>query len=444
MATDARAREAAAASWLRRLAAALLGLNILLALYVAWRSAVLTPYYDEIDWLERWRRFQQGGHWIGYLFEPVNLHRAPMLFGLVALDAEVFGASNWTLIASGAAALALMAWLLAREAARAAPPPLGLPAAALAVTLALMGSNVLDAATPICVNYVHGAALAVGAIILAEGGASRGLSWRRLAALLVAALAGLGDGAALALWPVLALGALRRGDRAWLAAVLVAAAAFIAAYGWDQGAAAQVSTSGALRNPLGALRLSLNFLPLPWTRASVELAWVAGAAIAAAGLAAVAMRGGPHASRSERVAAGFILFSLGVAAMAGLGRTGGDPLNVPLRYGVLLAPLHAGFLILALPYAGVLWRANRKASVGFFAALLVLAGAQNLLMADAAIRTSDKVRRIVADFRAGVRTPDMPIFIHPNLAKAERAYAEMAREGRYQHELHLKPRPPPR
>jgi len=424
-------------TWLRGLALGLVVVNLLLAAYVVWRSAVLTPYYDDIDWIERWRNFR--GDWLAYLFQPVNLHRAPMIFGLVAFDIEVLGGTNWPLIASGAAALAALAWMLAQEAGKAAPPPLALPAVALTAMLALMGSNLLDAATPICVNYIHGVSFAVLAMVLADGGPDHGLSWRRMAALAAAMAAALGDAAALAVWPVLGLSALRRRDWPWLAAVVAAGAAFIGAYAWGQGENARISASGALAGPLSALRLTLNFLPLPWTRANVQLAWIAGLAIGLLGVAAVALRGGCNASRSERIAANFILFSLGVALMAGIGRTSGDPLNVPLRYGVLLAPLHAGFLILVLPFAGELWRANRRAAQALCAAVLALATVQNLILADAAIRTNDKVRTIVADFRAGLRTEATPLFIHPHLDKAERAYAEMARDGIYQRELHLKP-----
>jgi len=425
---------------LRGLALAVLALYLALSAYVLWRAAVLTPYSDEIDWIHRWRELDAYGDWPRYLLAPVNLHRIPLTFGLLALDMQALGGTNLPLIASGALAVGGMALLLGREAARAAPTPLALPAAALAVMLTLMAENILDAATPICVNYTHGAVFAVLAMVLAEGAAGDGFSLRRAAALLVAMVAALGDAAALAVWPVLAIGAVRRRDWIWLTAVLVAGGVFVGLYASGQGGQTRSSTHGALQDPVGAVRLALNYLLLPWTRLSLGLAWIGGLVIALAGLAAVVLRGRRQASRAERIACSLILFSLGTAAMAGLGRSGQpDALNVPLRYSVLLAPLHVGLLMLALPYASELWRANRGLAQALVAGVLLLAAAQNGVMAMKVIRASDIVRNILTDFREGRRTPEMLGFVHPDLAYAERVYAGLRQDGLFQHELHLKP-----
>jgi hypothetical protein len=241
----------------------------------------------------------------------------------------------------------------------------------------------------------------------------------------------------------LALSAIRRRDWRWLTAVLVVGAVFVGLYASGQGADARSSAHGAVQDPADALRLSLNVLMLPWTRLSLGLAWIGGLLVALAGLAAVLVRGGRRASRTERIACSFILFSLGVAAMAGLGRSGlPGALNVPLRYGVLLAPLHVGLLMLALPYAGALWRTNRRLAQTLCAAVLILAFVQNALMAVKVVHASDVVRTTLDDFRQGRRTPEMLVFVHPDLAHAERIYAGLRRDGLFQHELHLKPARP--
>jgi hypothetical protein len=439
----ARVQGSAASPWLRHLTVALLALYLALSAYVLWRTAVLTPYSDEIDWIQRWRDLQLHGDWRAYLLTPVNLHRLPWMFGLIAFDIQALGGTNLPLIVSGALSLGLMAWLLGREAAAASPAPLALPAAALATMLVLMAGSVFDAATPICVNYTHGAALAVAAMILADGGPHDGLHGRRAAALLVAMAAALGDAAALTVWPVLALGAIRRRDWTWLTAALVVGVVFIGLYASSQGAEARSSTHGAAQDPVDALRLSLNVLMLPWTRLSLGLAWIGGLLVALVGLAAVLVRGGGRASRTERIACSFILFSLGVAAMAGLGRSSlPDALNVPLRYAVLLAPLHVGLLMLALPYAGALWRANRRLAQTLCAAVLILTFGQNALMAMKVVHASDIVRTTLEDFRQGRRTPEMLVFVHSDLAHAERVYAGLRRDRLFQHELHLKPARP--
>jgi hypothetical protein len=428
--------------WLRHLTLAVLGIYLVFSVWVLWRSAVLTPYYDQLDWITRWRDLQASGDWATYLLGPVNHHRMPGLFGLLALDIQAFGGTNLPLIASGAVALALMTGLLAWQVGKAASPGLALPAAALSAMLTLMAGNVLDAATPICVNYTHGAVLAVAAVILAEGETRPGLTLRRILALVAAAAAGLGMGVALAVWPVLLIAAARRRDGAWLAALLLAGGAFVAAYAAGQGGATQSSIGAALDDPVLAVRLALNFLMLPWARLSLEYAWIGGLLVGIVGLAALAWRAGPHAALHDRVACGLILFSLGCAAMAGLGRAWTEePLNVPLRYALLMAPLHSGLIILALPYAARLRRALPTAGHALIAVALLGTAAQNALMAYKVVRASDLVRSTLADFKAGARRPEMLIFVHPDQAFAEAAYEQLRREGRFQRELHLKAAP---
>lgn len=446
MGRTARAQGPALPPWLRRLVLIVLGLYLAGSAYVLWRSAVLTPYSDELDWIQRWRDLQVHRDWTAYLIGPHNENRMGWTMAALAVDLGALGGTNLGLILSGVIGLALTAAILAREAAQAAPAPLALPGGALAAMLVLMAGNLLDASTPINVTYIHATVFAVIAVVLAEGTSRRGIGWSRLAALLAAAAAAFGSGVGLAVWPTLAIAALGRRDWAWLALVLLAGAGFIGFYFTGQTAQPDdVGVAAALKDPLGAIRLTLNYLMLPWTRVSLAFAWIGGLVVATLGLAGVAHGMSRDATRSQRIAGGLILFSLGTAAMAGLGRSGfPDALNVPLRYGMLLAPLHVGFLMFALPYVGVLWRANRTAAQALVAAVLLLAAAQNAVMAVKVVRASDVVRTTVADFKAGARRPEMSTFVHPDQAYAERAYAELAKEGRFQHELHLKPPAPAR
>lgn len=446
MGKTARAQGPALPPWLRRLTLLVLGLYLAGSVYVLWRAAVLTPYSDELDWIQRWRDLQVHGDWKTYLIGPHNQNRMGWTMASLALDLRVLGGANLGLILSGVVGLALTAAILAREAARAAPAPLALAAAALAAMLVLMAGNLMDASTPINVTYIHATVFAVIAVVLAEGTSRGGISWRRLAALLAAAAAAFGSGVGVAVWPTLAIAALGRRDWAWLALVLVAGAAFIGFYFSGQAPPpADTGLAAALKDPLSAIRLALNYLMLPWTRVSLAFAWLGGLVVATLGLGAVAHGVSRDATRSQRVAGALILFSLGTAAMAGLGRAGfPDALNVPLRYGMLLAPMHVGFLIFALPYVGVLWRANRNVAQTLVAAVLLLAAAQNVLMSLKVIRASDVVRTTIADFKAGARRPEMLTFVHPDQGYAERTFAELAKEGLFQHELHLKAPAPAR
>jgi hypothetical protein len=166
--------------------------------------------------------------------------------------------------------------------------------------------------------------------------------------------------------------------------------------------------------------------------------------IGAGALILAIANGGAKAPPSRRVACGFILLTLATAAMTGLGRTGAaDPYNVPLRYALTVAPLHVGLLMLALPGLGRLWRGHRRLVEGVALGALAV-----LLVHDAAfgaktVEASDVIRETVVDFHAGVRTSRMLTLIYPNLDYAQAMSARMARDGLYQHELHLKPRPRP-
>jgi hypothetical protein len=440
-----RAEIESGAAWLRWAVAALLAAYVLLSLYVLWRAAVIAPFSDEFDWIARYRQLQADHRWLAYLLAPHNLNRLVWTRLLLAMDMSAFGGTNAPLIVSGAIALAVMAGVLGLQAARAAPAPLRLPAGALAAMLTLTAVNVLDASLPINVTYTHAAAFAVLAIGLSEGARGSPLGWRGAGALACAVASAFGSGAGLALWPVMAWGALRRRDWKWLAAVLIAGGLFIGLYGAGGGGGARTDALSALHDPLGAGRLALGYLLLPWTRLVLPFAWIGGLAVAGVGMAALALRGGAGASRAERIACGLVLFSLGTALMAGLGRAGlEDPANVPLRYAVFVAPLQVGLLMLALPYAGELWRARRGAAQAVVAAILLLVTLQDTVMAAKVVRASDLIRNTVADFRAGRRTPEMRTFVYPDLTRAEQDYARLRHDGLFQRELHLKPAPPPR
>jgi predicted ABC-class ATPase len=61
------------------------------------------------------------------------------------------------------------------------------------------------------------------------------------------------------------------------------------------------------------------------------------------------------------------------------------------------------------------------------------------VMAVYAVRTADANLRVVADFRAGKRTPAMVPTIYPDLAAAQPLSDRMRREGLYQRELRPDP-----
>lgn len=431
--------------WLWRSASAVLAASIALAFYLLWRTAVLAPFSDEFAWAARWYRLQADHRWVAYLLAPHNINRLAWTRLAVALDMGALGGTNIPLILSGAAALAVMAAVLGRQAVRAAPHPFKPVAGVLAVMLTLTAGNVLDAAVPIYVTYAHAAVFAVLAVVLAEGAPGLGFSGRKAAALACAVASAFGSGAGLALWPVMAWGALRRRDWSWLAAVLAFGAVFVGLYMRGQGHGPGTAASSAVHDPKSALILGFGFLTLPWTRIALQVAWLGGVVIALAAVALVLARSGPRAAPSERVACGLILFTLGAAAMAGLGRSGlEEPHNVPLRYGLLVAPMHVGFVMLAAPWLAGLWRSDRRAAHALSLLLLLGVFAQNAAIAGKVVAASDIIRTAIADFHAGRRDPLILTIVHPDPAYAEAISDRLARDDLFQRELHLKPQAPAR
>ncbi|MFC3080257.1 hypothetical protein ACFODL_19320 [Phenylobacterium terrae] len=431
-----------------------LGLWVLLAAYVgltgyiAWRTTVLQPYSDMYDWVFRYLNYREGVPLDQYLLIPHNFHRLVTTFGLMDLDVRFFGASNLLIVAVTVLAIAGAAAVLGREAARAAPPPLGLAAGVLAAMFALLGAVIPDATIHINAQYVHTLFFVVVAIALAEPeNVKAGLRPRHFAALLFAAAAPFGNGVGLAVWPVLIYGALRSGqDRRWLAILAAAAVVYIGLYVRGQsGTGAKSPLDWSFSDFVSAVQLALSFLGLPWTRVAPAYGWVLGLGVAAIGSAIVLLRGGPEASRGERLASRLVLYSLGAALMAALGRTGIDePSNVSVRYQAQLVPLHAGFVIFASLYAARAWRARPQlVEVGVVAAAGLML-AQQAVMGASLIRISDAQRQTMADFKAGLESPEMLMRIHPDLAHARTMQARMDAAGLYQRELHLNRLRPPR
>jgi hypothetical protein len=396
---------------------AALGAYLLLSGYIAWLTIVLRPYSDMYDWVFRYLNYRDGLPLDQYLLIPHNFHRLVTTFGLMDLDARFFGGDNLLIVGVTLAALAGVA-------------------------------VIPDATIHINAQYVHTLFFVVVALALSEPErVGRGLEIRHLLALLFAALAPLGNGVGLAVWPVLIYGALRGGqDRRWLAVCTLAGLAYVALY-----ASGQTGTGGA-KSPLewsfgdfaAAAQLALSFLALPWARVAPEFGWLLGLIIALAGAFVVLFRGGPAASRGERLASRLILYSLGAAAMAALGRTGlDDPSNVPVRYQAQLVPMHAGFVIVAAPYAARLWRARPALTEAAAVAAAFLMVGQQAAMGASLIRIADAQRQDMADFRAGLVRPEMLMRVHPDLDHARTMEARMMASGLYQRELHLNRLRPP-
>jgi hypothetical protein len=418
-----------------------LAVCLTLAAWLAWRTAILEPYSDMFDWMQRYYRLQADGDFGRYLWAPHNFHHLVWTFLVLDLDIRAFGASGYLFLAVGVLCLAATAAMLAYAAACAAGPGLRLVGGGGAAALSAMGCHVLDASADINTTYLHALAFAVAAILLAEGPSGRLGRVRRVAALTCAVAAGLGSAAGLAVWPALLFGALRRRNSAAVLAVLVVGGAFALLYG--VGESVPLNPAAGAAGPPGALeavRLIFDYLGLPWVRGIPGTGASIGLLILAASGAAVGFQSRRAASWAEGAAAPLILFSLGTAVMVGLARTGVLVADVaPMRYAVFLIPLHVGLWILALPHLRRAWQRWPK-----FIERTVIAAAAFMLvhqgvMAVYAVRTADANLQVIADFRAGKRTPAMVPTIYSDPRAAQPLSDRMRREGLYQRELRRDP-----
>jgi hypothetical protein len=417
---------------------ATLGVFSLVSAYVLWRAAVLKPYSDTFSYMARYYELQADGDLARYLFTPHNMHRLVWPLALQALDVRMFGGTGVLAIASGAAGLGVMAWLLGRAACRASTPPLALPLGVAAAMLVLMAGNVLDAAIPLNAQYVQTAAFGVAALVLAEGRDDGPVGWRGLAVAACAIGSAFGCGGGLALWPALAFGAMLRRDWRWLAILLVVGTIFVALYlGWPHAAGSTGGLQAPAGRPSAAIVLMLDTLGLPWSRLSGPAGPAEGGMILLLSLVALLTKPRDSAGRLART---LIAFSLVTAVMAGFGRADLGPI-APIRYGIMLAPAQVGLLMLAAPHVQRLWLSHPRVVEVAIPAALSLLLLQHVLMGVAAIRGSDRLRFLIADFEAGDRSPATMAVICSDRRFVESMSARLRADHYFQRELHLDARP---
>ena len=152
----------------RTVFAAALAIYLAVSAWLVWRTAILEPYSDMFDWLDRYWRLSADGDVAAYLWTPHNVHHLVWTFAILAGDIRLFGATSGLFLAVGATCLITVAALLAWTAAEGARPGLRLVAAGGAAALSAMGCHVLDASADINTTYLHALVVAVAAIVLAE------------------------------------------------------------------------------------------------------------------------------------------------------------------------------------------------------------------------------------------------------------------------------------
>jgi hypothetical protein len=411
-----------------------------LAAFMAFAPAtrIVRPYSDLYDLIDVYFGAERTRDWLGYLFQPHSYHRLPLFRSLLALDINLFKGSGIPFLVVSVLCMATLVVQLVRRALDAPIEALRIPLAAFLVMLLLTTGNAIHLTVPANTPYVHSLFFAMLAILLAEpaDGASRSpFAVRRLSALACACGAALGVAVGFVLWPVLAFMAWRRGaeDRPWLILLLAVGGVFASLY--LTGITAEDSAGALTPASLAkAVEYFFAFLGLPWVRAAPAPGRLIGVFMFACCCVALLRTGGPKASRYERVALAMVCFSLGVAALAAIGRRDiAEEVVVPGRYNLLLVPMKAGLVLLIAPWLERRWRAHRRLVEAGVVAVFAVYCLQQVVVGRAVAASAEHLRQTITAFQSGVRTEEMRLLIHPNLARAETLNAQTRARGLYQH-----------
>lgn len=421
-------------------------LALLLALTIAYlavfmvfapETLIVRPYSDLYDLIDVYFDAERTRNWLGYLFQPHSYHRLPLFRALLALDITVFKGSGIPFVVVSVLCMAALAVQLVRRALDAPIEALRIPLAAFLPMLLLTTGNAIHLTVPANTPYVHALFFAMLAMLLAEpaDGASRSpFTARRLAALACACAAALGVAVGFVLWPVLAFMAWRRGatDRPWLILLLAVGGVFATLY--LTGITAEDSAGSLTPASLWkAVEYFFAFLGLPWVRAAPLPGRLIGVVMFACCCVALLLRGGPRAGRYERVAVAMICFSLGVAALAAIGRRDiAEAVVVPGRYNLLLVPMKTGLVLLVAPWLERQWLARRRLVEAGVIAVFAVYCVQQVIIGRTVAASAEHLRQTITAFQAGVRTDEMRLLIHPNLSRAESLNAQTRARGLYQ------------
>jgi hypothetical protein len=400
-------------------------------------------YWDMYSWVLHYLDYRADGGWWAYLWASHDVHRPVFIRLLTAFDIEAFAGASYPFVVVTTAGHLATGWLLWRECQKEVHGGFGVVLRRIVLMLVFTSVAAVACAVPLNNGYLHVLTCAVLAMVLFDGageagsGHQRSVHWRRAAAVLAAVAAPFASAVGWAVWPILFWIAWRgRAGRAWMAAITAVAVAFVFVYlrGLSIAEAAGPSPARALDSfgaLLGRLDYLVTYLGLPWTRAGALSVpgriW--GAVLLSVGAWAVLSRGVLRApsGRLERIGLALVMFSLGTALLAAIGRVDLTPDNgvlVPVRYSSLVAPLYIGLLWTLSPALQRLWsdadRSRIVTACVVSACLLLLV--QQVAAGQAAVAITSRMRATIQQFEAGRTSPEMRdvVFIDLDQARRER------------------------
>jgi hypothetical protein len=408
-------------------------------------------YWDMYSWVLHYLDYRTHGGWWAYVWGSHDVHRPVLIRLLTAFDIEAFSGVSYPFIVFTTACHAATGWLLWRE-CRAVHGGFGRALGRLVLMLVFTSVAAVACAVPLNNGYLHVLTCAVLVIVLFDGAgedrrASRlSIHWRRATAVLAAIAAPFASAVGWAVWPVLFWTAWRgRAGRAWIAAITVVATAFVLVYlqGLSIGQAAGPSPGRALDSVgslLGRLNYLVTYLGLPWTRAAALTVpgQIWGAVLLGAGVWAVLMRGVLRApsGRLERIGLALVMFSLGTALLASIGRVDllpDDGVLVPVRYSSLVAPLYIGLLWILSPALQRVWNDAARSTIVTTAVAggCVLLLVQQIGVGQAASAITGRMRTTIEQFEAGHTSPEMRDVVFSDLEQARREWEIIRSAGLY-------------
>jgi MFS family permease len=422
--------------------------------HVVWRTVIASPISDMFTYIQDYLGYRHGDvSLLGYLWQAHGEHRLAWIRLLTWIDVEYFHVGAIPFVIAATTAVAATAILIWRELVRAEPQLAGMTNLGLVVPMILLtAANATDCSVAINTTYPFTIVFAMTAFVLsarcdgnpADGQPQRATIRRYLGALVAAFAASLGTAAGLLAFPILLWMAWRgRLHWRWLAAlaliglayglVYIRGVVFLGAPGAEQmGVAAYASPAH-----LGKLaKYFLAFLGLPLTRdpglRAVGLAFGGGMFVLGAVAVLVATFKHRLDSRIDRMAVGMILFSLGAALLATLGRGDMDAaVELPVRYTIFSTLLPSGLLCIALPrLVRKCDTPNRRIalSVAGLALAVVLLMLQ-IFIARAAIGISQAIARDAECFAAGKLTGPVSPTVSRWPSDAESVLVQLRRAG---------------
>jgi hypothetical protein len=400
---------------------------------LAFKDTLITrPFWDMFGWIEVYLDYKDSGGFVRYLWHPHNEHYLLVIRILTAVDVSQFGARGLALILSATAALLVSAVLIYNIGSKAAGSmkifPILLYMLFFTVPAAVDCSIPINGVYPICLLFM------IGSLVVFDGSSARLPTHspiRLVSALFLSVLASLTNAVGLVTFVALLWSAWRgRRGGIWLAAICIVGALYGGIYIATMPAHSMVPEGGFFTpNHVAKMANYLaTYLGLPLSRSAtfVVPARIAGGMLFLLGIVvivrdAVIPRVAGDATR--RIAMSFIIVALCASVLATIGRADLDEdVKVPVRYALLVSPLHLGLLLLLLPHA-LKWAAldamrNTVLHFGVFAFAAVILLAQMIALGGAR-SAAGTINATLDRFDAGIREPSMVTVVFPDLGKAD-------------------------